>query len=77
MAKEQPIKQEGESQMGNKRVNREVMPSYVVDTYDDGGTQKWCRGCGGIFFTENELKEKHKECDASNPEGGVESFLQE
>jgi len=73
--KEQTPKQEGEPQMGNKLENREIKDRYVVDIYDDGREQKWCRGCGGIFFTEDELNEKHTECDPSKPEGGVEEML--
>lgn len=77
MKKEQPIKKEGEHKMGNKRTSREVLPSYVVDTYDDGREQKWCKGCGGIFFTEHEFDKQHSNCDPSNPRGGVEKLLEE
>ncbi|OGZ62799.1 MAG: hypothetical protein A3H51_02280 [Candidatus Spechtbacteria bacterium RIFCSPLOWO2_02_FULL_38_8] len=77
MKKEQPEKQETEHRMGNKRTNREVLLRYVVDTYDDGKEQKWCKGCGGIFFTEQELDKQHSNCDPSNPQGGVEKLLKE
>jgi len=77
MAKENPRQQKTE--MGNKRRSREVKKRSVVDIYDDGTENgkeiKWCKGCGGIFFTEDELKTKHKDCDPNNPESGVKEFL--